>query len=147
MRRSAESGSPWLPVEIATTLWSGKDSISRGGIKSPSGALAIPRLEAMLKFLRIERPTSATRRSSCGAASMTCWTRWTFEANEVTMIRPWQRREQVEQRRADARLRRRDPRTVGVGRVAAEAEHALGPSSARRETSAGLPSTGVWSNL
>ena len=45
----------------------------------------------MLKFLRIERPTSATLRSSMAAASITCWTRWMFEANEVTMIRPSQR--------------------------------------------------------
>ena len=33
-----------------------------GWISSPSGACAIPRLEAMLKFLRIERPTRATLR-------------------------------------------------------------------------------------
>ena len=64
MRRSAESGSPWLPVEIATILWSGKDSISRAGMSIPSGASAIPRFLAMLKFFRIERPTSATLRSS-----------------------------------------------------------------------------------
>ena len=91
IRRSAESGSPWLPVEMTTTFSSGKSSISRGWMKIPSGAFAIPRLEAMLKFLRIERPTSATLRSSRAAASITCWTRWMLEANEVTMIRPLQR--------------------------------------------------------
>jgi hypothetical protein len=64
IRRRAESGSPWLPVEITITFSSGKLSISRGWMKSPEGALAMPRLEAMLKFFRIERPTSATRRSS-----------------------------------------------------------------------------------
>ena len=59
-------------------------------MKSPEGAVAIPRLDAMLKFLRIERPTSATRRSSWIAVSITCCTRWMLEANEVTMIRPLQ---------------------------------------------------------
>src|SRR5215218_4540910 len=68
MRRKAESGSPWLPVEMATTLSSGNDSISRGEISIPSGAAAIPRFRAMLKFFRIERPTSATLRSSWAAA-------------------------------------------------------------------------------
>jgi hypothetical protein len=70
------------------TLWSGKSSISFGGISSPDGASATPRFAAMLKFLRIERPTSATRRSSCAAASMTCCTRWTLDAKQVTTIRP-----------------------------------------------------------
>ena len=55
----------------------------------------------MLKFLRIERPTSATRRSSWAAASITCWTRCTLEAKQVTMIRPSQRANCLEQRRAD----------------------------------------------
>ena len=38
IRRSAESGSPWLPVEITTTFSSGKSSISRGWMKRPDGA-------------------------------------------------------------------------------------------------------------
>ena len=60
-------------------------------MKIPSGAEAIPRFEAMLKFFRIERPTSDTLRSSSTAASITCWTRWTLEAKQVTMMRPSQR--------------------------------------------------------
>ena len=43
------------------------------------------------------------------------------------MMRPSQAREGLQQRRADARLRRRDPRPVGVGRVAAEQQQALAP--------------------
>ena len=125
IRRSAESGSPWLPVEITTTFSSGKSSISFGWIKSPSGALAMPRLEAMLKFLRIERPTSATRRSSWAAASITCWTRWTFEAKQVTMIRPSQREKTSSRAGPTLDSDGRDPGPVGVGRVAAEAEQAL----------------------
>src|SRR5665809_121942 len=91
MRRSAESGSPWLPVDSATTRSSGKSWISFGGIRIPSGADAIPRLLAMLKFLRIERPTRATLRSSWAAASITCWRRCTLEAKLVITILPSQR--------------------------------------------------------
>ena len=64
----------------------------------------------MLKFLRIERPTRATLRSSLTAASITCWTRWMLEAKEVTMIRPSQRENFSQQGRADARLRGRHAR-------------------------------------
>ena len=35
----------------------------------------------------IERPVTATLRPQAAAASMTCWMRWTFEANVVTIIR------------------------------------------------------------
>ena len=137
MRRSADSGSPWLPVEIATTSWSGKDSISRAGISSPSGIRAMPRFEAMLKFLRIERPTSATRRSSSAAASITCWTRWTLEANEVTMIRPRQREKRSS--RAGPTLDS-DGATPGRSALVESPQRQRTPSrpsSARRETSAG----------
>ena len=79
----------------------------------------------MLKFLRIDRPTSATLRPSASAASTTCCTRWTFEAKQVTMILPVGARERLQERRPDARFRGRDAGPVGVGRVAAEAEQAL----------------------
>ena len=45
----------------------------------------------MLTFLRIERPTSATLRPFFSAACTTCWTRWMFDAKQVTTIRPLQR--------------------------------------------------------
>ena len=101
----------------------------------------------MLKFLRIERPTSATLRSSCAAASTTCCTRWTFEAKQVTMMRPSQR--ENASRSAGPTL---DSEGAMPGRSALvespqRSSTPSRPSSARRETSAGLPSTGVWSNL
>ena len=147
IRLSAESGSPWLPVEMTTTFSSGKSSISFGWIMIPCGALAISRLEAMLKFLRIERPTRATLRSSAAAASIACWTRWMFDANEVTTIRPLQRENTSIS--AGPTLDS-DGATPGRSALVESPQRARTPSlpsSARRETSAGLPSTGVWSNL
>ncbi len=101
----------------------------------------------MLKFLRIERPTRATRLSSSAAASMTCWTRCTLEAKQVTMIRPSQR-ENVSSRAgptADS-----DGATPGRSALVESPNRQRTPSrpsSASRDTSAGTPSTGVWSNL
>src|ERR1035441_10328568 len=80
MRRSAESGSPCEPVEMITTRSSEKSAISRGPTSRPSGISMWPRLRPIPTFLRIERPTSATLRSSAWAASTTCWTRWMFAA-------------------------------------------------------------------
>ena len=93
MRRSAESGSPWLPVEITTSLWSGKSSISLAPTSIPSGTSMWPSLRPMFTFLRIERPTSETLRPSAAAASTTCCTRWMFEAKQVTTMRPLAARE------------------------------------------------------
>ena len=50
-----------------------------------------------------------------------------LEANEVTMILPVAVLEGLQQGRPDARLRRRDPGAVGVGRVAAEQQQAIAP--------------------
>ena len=99
----------------------------------------------MLKFFRIERPTSATLRSSSTAASITCWTRWTFEAKQVTMIRPSQRENTSRSAGPTAPLGRADARPVGVGRIAAEAQHALGAQLGEARDVGGRPSTGVWS--
>ena len=101
----------------------------------------------MLKFLRIERPTSATRRSSLAAASIACWTRWMLEAKQVTMIRPGQREKTSS--RAGPTLDS-DGATPGRSALVESPQRQSRPSrpsSARRETSAGIPSTGVWSNL
>ena len=139
IRRSAESGSPWLPVETTTTFSSGKFSISRGWMKMPCGAFAIPRLEAMLKFLRIERPTSATLRSSCygGVDHL-------LDAVDVGGERgdddpPLALRELLQQGRADARLRGRDARAVGVGRVAAEQQQAVAADLGEARDVGGAP--------
>ncbi len=139
IRRSADSGSPWLPVQIAITFSSGKSSISLGWMKMPSGALAMPRLEAMLKFLRIERPTSATLPVELAAASITCWTRCTLDAKQVTMIRPSQPAKNcLQQRRPDGRLggrRRRAGRRWWSRRR--DRARPREPSSASRAMSAG----------
>ena len=76
---------------------------------------------AMLKFLRIERPTSATR-----AVELRGRVDHLLDPMHVRGERgdddpAGAAGEQLEQRRADARLRRRHPRPVGVGRVAAQA--------------------------
>ncbi len=147
MRRSADSGSPWLPVEITTILWSGKSSISRTGTSIPSGMWMWPSERPMFTFLRIERPTSATLRPSEAAASTTCCTRWMFEAKQVTITRPSQRDSACS--RCGPTL---DSESAMPGRVTlVESPHRSSspsrPNSARRDTSAGTPSTGVWSNL
>ena len=41
IRRSADSGSPWEPVEITTTLWSGQSSTSLGLDQHPVGDLDV----------------------------------------------------------------------------------------------------------
>ncbi len=65
-------------------------------------------------------------RPSAAAASTTCWTRWMFEAKLVTTMRPVGAREHLLQVRSDLSLGGREARTVGVGRVAAQQQHALG---------------------
>ena len=42
----------------------------------------------MFMFFRIERPTTATLRPFAMATSAACCTRWMFDANEATTIRP-----------------------------------------------------------
>ena len=81
----------------------------------------------MLRFLRIERPTTATRRSSAigGVDHL-------LEAVDVGRERrdhdpALAAREDLLQHRPDARLRRRRPDAVGVRRVAAQQQHALPP--------------------
>ena len=101
----------------------------------------------MLVFLRIDRPTSATLRPSAEAASTTCCTRWMFEANEVTTIRPEQRLN-VSSRRGPTPDSEGDmPARSALVESPPSNSSPSRPSSASRETSAGTPSTGVWSNL
>ena len=113
----------------------------------PSGTLMCPSERPMFVFFFIERPTRTTLRSSAAAASTTCWTRWMFDANDVTMIRPLQRLKTS---------RRFGPATRSLGAKPGRSPFVESPqsssspsrpSSASRETSAGRPSTGVWSNL
>ncbi len=147
MRRRALSGSPWDPVEMITSRSSAQSSSSRGGTRIPSGTSMCPSERPMFTFLRIERPMSETLRSRAAAAWTTCWTRWMFEAKQVTTIRPGQRMKSSP---------RRGPTILSLGEnpgrsAFVESPHSSSrpsaPSWARRPTSAGIPSTGVWSNL
>ena len=122
---------------------------SRAGPTSiPSGTSMWPSVRPMPTFLRIERPTSATLRSSaCGGVD---------DLLDAVDVRgearhhdpPLAAREhllQVRARRPTPTARSPGGRRSSSRRTAAARPR--GPSSARRETSAGGPSTGVWSNL
>ena len=102
----------------------------------------------MLTFLRIERPTSETLRPWAAAASTTCWTRWMFDAKRGDDDAPL-----AAAGRSPASL---GPTIASLGEkpgrsALVESPHSSSrsswPSAARRPTSAGMPSTGVWSNL
>ena len=132
---------------MTTTLWSGNCASSRGPMMIPSGTLMCPSERPMFVFLRIERPTRQTLRPSAAAASTHCCTRWMFDANDVTTMRPLQRL------KTSSRF---GPATFSLGAKPGRSPFVESPqsssspsrpSSARRVTSAGLPSTGVWSNL
>ncbi len=101
----------------------------------------------MLRFFRIERPTTATRRSSATAASITCCSRCTLEANEVITMRPSAR---------EKTSFSTGPTVASDGAVPLRSAFVESPqsnstpsrpSSASRAASVGGPSTGVWSNL
>ena len=133
---------------ITTIFSSGHWSISRGGTSIPSGMSMWPSERPMLTFLRIERPTSATLRSCSRRRATTCWTRWMFDAKQVTTMRPWQRANTRSRcgPTIDSLTRRCPARSAFV-----ESPHSSSrpsrPSSASRDMSAGAPPTGVWSNL
>ncbi len=101
----------------------------------------------MFRFLRIERPITATDRPHSPATSIACCIRWMFEANDEIRTRPrfvgmiclkaspTTRSERVKPGRSafvESPSRRSTPRF---------------PSSARRPTSVRRPSTGVWSSF
>ena len=101
----------------------------------------------MLRFFRIERPITATLRSTSAATSIACCMRWMFDANEVIRTRPvrcgmiWRnaspttRSERVKPGRSafvESPISRSTPRL---------------PSSASLPTSVRSPSTGVWSSF
>ncbi len=132
---------------MTTSFSSGNWSISRGCTSSPSGMLMCPSERPMLTFLRIERPTSETLRSLATAASTTCWTRWMFDAKQVTTIRPvqwWKTRSRCGPT-IDS-LSDTPPRSAFVESPHSSSSRSR-PSSASRAMSAGAPPTGVWSNL
>ncbi len=147
MRRSADSGSPWEPVEMITMRSSGKSSISRVPTRIPSGTSTWPSVRPMPTFLRIERPTSDTLRPSAAAASITCCTRWMFEAKLVTTMRPSQRANASSRCGPTSDSDGEKPSRSTFVESPHSSKTPSRPNSASRDTSAGGPSTGVWSNL
>ena len=143
IRLSAESGSPCEPVETTITLSPGQSSTSCGWIRMPSGNSMCPSERPMLTFLRIDRPTSATLRPSAAAASITCWTRWMFEAKLVTMILPSARENTSSRWRPTPLSDGEKPGRSALVESPHRRRTPSRPSSASRETSAGGPSTGV----
>ena len=101
----------------------------------------------MFTFLRIDRPTSETFRPRLAAASITCCTRWMFEAKLVTMIRPGARANTSRRCGPTSRSDGEKPGRSALVESPHKSSTPSRPSSASRETSAGSPSTGVWSNL
>ena len=106
-----------------------------------------PSERPMLTFLRIDRPTRATLRPSAAAASMTCCTRWMLEAKLVTTIRPSARLKTSSRWGPTSRSEGENPGLSALVESPQSSSTPSEPSSASRETSAGGPSTGVWSNL
>jgi hypothetical protein len=101
----------------------------------------------MLTFLRIERPTSETLRPCAAAASTTCCTRWMFDAKQVTTMRPSQPRKSSSSLGPTIASLGEKPGRSALVESPQSSSRSSTPSSARRPTSAGTPSTGVWSNL
>ena len=102
----------------------------------------------MFRFLRIERPTTATLRPVCTATSIACCIRWTFEAKEATRIRPGPLRDDLAERLADQPLGAGEARAARRSSSRRAAGRRRGcPISASRPTSVRKPSTGVWSSF
>ena len=86
-RARADIGSPCEPVEITHTSPGGRPSMSSMSMSTESGMRNTPSLRARATFFFIDRPRVATRRPKDWAASATCWTRWMWEAKQVTIRR------------------------------------------------------------
>ena len=97
----------------------------------------------MATFLRIERPTSATLRPSASAASSTCCTRWMLDAKLVTTMRPSARAKSSSSDGPTSDSEGENPRRSTLVESPHNSSTPSRPSSARREMSAGDPSTGV----
>ena len=101
----------------------------------------------MFMFFRIERPTTATFRPFAIATSAACCTRWMFDANDATTIRPV--RSGISCRNASP-TSRSEPvipgRSAFVESPSRRSTPRL-PSSASAPTSVFRPSTGVWSSF
>ena len=74
----------------------------------------------MLRFLRIERPTTVILRPHSIATSAACCMRWMFDANEATRMRPVRSGKSVRNVSPDEPLGARRAGALGVRRVAEE---------------------------
>ena len=127
---------------MITIRSSGKSSISRGPTSIPSGTSMCPSVRPMPTFLRIERPTSATLRSSAvgGVDDLLDAVDVGGEARHDDP--PLAAREDLLQVRPDDRLRGREALAVDVGRVAAQQQHALAPELRQARDVGGRPVDG-----
>ena len=101
----------------------------------------------MLRFLRIERPTTTTLRPHSTATSAACCMRWMFDANDATRIFP--RRSGKIERNASP-TRRSEPVLPGRSAFVESPRRRSTPRlpiSASLPTSVLSPSTGVWSSF
>ena len=89
MSASAESGSPWLPVEMTQVRAGSRSVTSAMSTSLSSGIFSRPMLRASLRFFFIDSPSVATVRPSAMATSQICWMRWMWLAKQaMTMRRP-----------------------------------------------------------
>ena len=95
--------------------------------QQPGGRVGDPEVGGDVEVLAHRAPDQGDLAGRAAtAASITCWTRCTFEAKQVTMIRPSQRENCSSSAGPTLASDGHDTRAVGVGRVAAQAEDALG---------------------
>ena len=125
IRRSAESGSPWLPVEIDDDLLVGEVLDLPRLDEEPRRRLGDPEVRGDVEVLAHR---AADQRHP--AVELHGGVDHLLDAVDVggeggDDDPALAAGEGLQQRRADARLRGRDPRPVGVGRVAAEQQQAV----------------------
>ena len=101
----------------------------------------------MLRFFRIERPTTTTFRPHSTATSAACCMRWMFEANEATRIFPCAEREDRAECLADEPLGAGVPGRSAFVESPSRRSTPRFPIAARAPTSVCRPSTGVWSSF
>ena len=101
----------------------------------------------MLRFLRIERPTTVILRPHSIATSAACCMRWMFDANDATRMRPVRRGKSVRNASPTSRSEPVEPgRSAFVESPRRRSTPRL-PISASLPTSVCRPSTGVWSSF
>ena len=143
IRRSAESGSPWLPVEIAITFSSGKSSISCGWISRPVGRVRDPEVGGDVEVLAHRAPDQRDL-----AVELRGGVDHLLDAVDVggeagdddPALAAARTSRAAPGRRSTPRARRRGGRRWSSRRRGRAAPSR--PSSASRAKSAGVPSTG-----